>query len=374
MDFLKDIKKTSDLLKQSNSDEKYQEIDLNDIIFDEKQPRKTFNDIDELALSIKEHGVLSPITVRKAEDNKYIICYGERRFRASQQAGLQTIPAIIVNSEEDLLERQLVENIQRSNLSHDEIANAISELISSKKAKKKDLAKKLGKSNAYISNYCSFAKMDEELKNLLNSLTNDITLIIEINKIIDSSDEKIKDKILKFLNSQESINRDTPKKIKEKFIENKVSDNVQELESDSNLDNNTDLDATTEFKQDSINESNNHNEFDNYNSNDYIDNINDEIEIKEYKNNSNIETKNDEYNTDNSYSEQKEIKEEKQTPKEEFVSSYLNLRCYLVEEEMSIFDINTDQMILSLTDEFFNKLRDEDMLSKFNQKISDFLI
>lgn len=218
MDFLKDIKKTSDLL-MNNEEEKYQEILLSKILADPFQPRKEFTDadIDELAESIKLHGVISPITVRKMKaesEYSFVLCYGERRYRAAKQAGLISIPAIVIDGDiEDLKEKQLVENIQRKELNFDEIAETIKYLIEIKKMKKKDIAKSLSKSNSYISLYYSYAKIEGYIKSLLTEKTKDITLIVEINKFLCNAEPEIKDAALQCILNEDSINRNFIEKL-----------------------------------------------------------------------------------------------------------------------------------------------------------------
>lgn len=208
MDFLKDIKKTSDLL-MSADEEKFQEIDIDDIVVDIKQPRKTFYEIDNLADSIKQHGVLSPITViKKNEGEKYLLCYGERRYKAAKYAGLKSIPAIIINSlPDDIREKQLIENIQRSELTFTEIADTIQYLIDVKKLKKKDIAQSLSKSNSYVTLYYNYAKIDDDIKKLLTPKTKDITLIVEINKFLNNAEPDIYAAALDYINSIDNINR-----------------------------------------------------------------------------------------------------------------------------------------------------------------------
>ena len=207
MDFLKDIKKTSDLLLNSG-EEKFQEIELEKIVVDIKQPRKTFYEIDNLADSIKQHGVLSPITVIKNDKNKYMICYGERRYKAAKKAGLKTIPAVVINSlPDDIREKQLIENIQRSELSFTEIADTILYLIDVKKMKKKDIAQSLSKSNSYVTLYYNYAKIDDDIKKLLTPKTKDITLIVEINKFLNNAEPDIYAAALDYINSIDNINR-----------------------------------------------------------------------------------------------------------------------------------------------------------------------
>ncbi len=212
MDFLKDIKKTSDLLMNAN-EEKFQEIDLDKIEIDSTQPRKIFDNIDDLAESIRLHGVLSPITLFK-NDNVYRICYGERRFRAAKQAGLKSIPAVIVNTNfEDIFEKQLVENVQRQELNFDEIAGTIKYLIDVQKKKKKDIAKSLSKSNSYITLYYNYARIDNDIKELLTPKTKDITLIVEINKFLNNAEPDIYAAALDYIKSIDNISRNIIEKL-----------------------------------------------------------------------------------------------------------------------------------------------------------------
>ena len=141
------IKKMSSLLQNNiiNND-KYQLIKLDDIELDKNQPRKQFDteSINELAQSIIEYGVLTPISVSKTDENKFILRHGERRYRASQHAGIEKIPAIIDNEyNENTLIKQLIENIQRESLTNDEISDAINFLHYKEKMSLTDIAKAL---------------------------------------------------------------------------------------------------------------------------------------------------------------------------------------------------------------------------------------
>ena len=108
------------------------EIALSKIYANPNQPRHTFDEeaLDELAQSIAEHGVISPITLRKDNDGRYMIIAGERRYRASKMAGLNTIPAYIRTAkDEQVMEWALIENIQREDLDAIEIALAYQRLM-----------------------------------------------------------------------------------------------------------------------------------------------------------------------------------------------------------------------------------------------------
>lgn len=221
------IKKMSSLLKNNiTNNDKYQLIKLDDIKLDENQPRKEFDaeSIKELAQSIIEYGVLTPISVSKIDEDKFILRHGERRYRAAQIAGLKKIPAIVDNEyKEDTLIKQLIENIQRESLTNDEISNAIKHLHYQEKMSLTDIAKALGKSNAYVSNYNAYATMNEHLKDKLISKTSDILVIAEINrisnKISKNSDYQLinllNDSFYKFIDNNSTLNRDSINTLKE---------------------------------------------------------------------------------------------------------------------------------------------------------------
>ncbi len=155
----------------SKSDEGVIELKLNEIEPDINQPRKTFDDekLQELADSIKEHGVIQPIIVSK-RDEYYQIIAGERRWRASKKAGLKTIPAIIRDyDEKKIREISLIENIQRQNLNPVETAKAIKELMDVHDMTQDDIAKTLGKSRSTIANTLRVLNLDERVQEMIES-------------------------------------------------------------------------------------------------------------------------------------------------------------------------------------------------------------
>ena len=138
-------------------------IPLKQIITNPFQPRTNFSDenIAELAESIKNLGIIQPITVRKVEDDKFQLIAGERRLRASKKVGLKTIPSFIKNSNDDeMLEIALVENIQRKDLDPIEIGLSLKRLIEELSLTQDQLSKKLGKKRSTISNYVRLLKLD----------------------------------------------------------------------------------------------------------------------------------------------------------------------------------------------------------------------
>ena len=138
-------------------------IPIKQITTNPYQPRSNFSDenIKELANSIKNLGIVQPITVRKIGDNKFQLIAGERRLRASKKIGLKAIPSFIKNSnDEEMLEIALVENIQRKDLDPIEIALSLKRLTDEVSLTQEQLSKKLGKKRSTISNYIRLLRLD----------------------------------------------------------------------------------------------------------------------------------------------------------------------------------------------------------------------
>ena len=140
------------------------ELSLDKIYVNPNQPRTNFdsNEIDNLVVSIKEIGVIQPITVRKVNDNKYEIISGERRYRASKKANLDSIPCYIkaVENDTDLLKMSLVENVQRVDLDPIEIALTYERLINEYNLNIDAISRLVGKDRSTISNYVRLLKLD----------------------------------------------------------------------------------------------------------------------------------------------------------------------------------------------------------------------
>lgn len=144
------------------------QIALDKIVRDEEQPRKKFDEakLQELASSIKEHGVLQAITVQPANaDGVHFIIMGERRWRAAKLAGLASIPVVIKEATAELRAIQLVENIQREELTTMEVARAVEQMKAQGKSRS-DIAKILGWSEAQISAFGRVMTMDPKLQGL----------------------------------------------------------------------------------------------------------------------------------------------------------------------------------------------------------------
>ncbi|MDT0688345.1 ParB/RepB/Spo0J family partition protein [Salegentibacter sp. F188] len=139
------------------------ELELSSIEVNPFQPRTSFNEesLRELASSIKELGVIQPITVRKLEFDKYQLVSGERRYRASKLIGLETIPAYIrIANDQESLEMALVENIQRQDLDPIEIALSYQRLMDEISLTQEQLSERVGKNRSTIANYLRLLKLD----------------------------------------------------------------------------------------------------------------------------------------------------------------------------------------------------------------------
>ena len=139
------------------------ELELSSIEVNPFQPRTSFNEesLRELASSIRELGVIQPITVRKLDFNKYQLVSGERRFRASKLVGLKTVPAYIrIANDQESLEMALVENIQRQDLDPIEISLSYQRLIDEINLTQEQLSERIGKNRSTIANYLRLLKLD----------------------------------------------------------------------------------------------------------------------------------------------------------------------------------------------------------------------
>lgn len=164
------LDKTSKKEKTVTGQEVIEFIDLRLISPNPYQPRRVFNQekLDELANSIREHGVFQPIVVKK-ENSNYLIVAGERRYRASLKAGLKVIPAIIRNYEENqITELSLIENLQREDLTSIEEAEAYNMLKRTMGLTHNELALKVSKSRSHITNMLGLLTLPEEVQEMVN--------------------------------------------------------------------------------------------------------------------------------------------------------------------------------------------------------------
>ena len=145
------------------------EIPLNEIRSNPYQPRKSFNEdsLREMASSIKEHGIVQPIIVKKSIKGFELIA-GERRTRAARIAGLETIPAIIKDfNDQEMMEIALIENIQREDLNPIDEAVAYENIINMSNMTQEEFANKFGKSRSYVTNMLGLLKLPSNTKKLV---------------------------------------------------------------------------------------------------------------------------------------------------------------------------------------------------------------
>lgn len=175
------------------------QIQIKDIRSNPYQPRKSFNEesLKELSESIRTYGIVQPVVVKKSIKG-YELVAGERRCKASEIAGLETIPAIVKDfTDDEMMEIALLENIQREDLNPLEIAHSVEMIIKKKNITQEEFAKKFGKSRSYITNLLGILKLPEEVKKMLedkklsyshakilSKLEDDVKIIFLANKII----------------------------------------------------------------------------------------------------------------------------------------------------------------------------------------------
>lgn len=157
---------------QTNGSSNLSEVRMDDIRPNPDQPRREFDDdaLQELANSIRQIGLVQPITLRDMGDGTFTIIAGERRWRASQRVGLTTIPAYIRTvDDENMLEMALVENIQREDLTAIEVALAYQNLIEKHSLTQDQLSEKVGKNRATIANYLRLLKLPASVQMALRN-------------------------------------------------------------------------------------------------------------------------------------------------------------------------------------------------------------
>lgn len=152
--------------------ENVSEIEMNKIFANPNQPRKAFDEtaLQELASSIKKHGVIMPIIVNRSAGDRFMIIAGERRYRATKMAGLYTIPAIVKNySERQIKEISLIENLQREDLNPIEAATAMKALMNDYGLTQEDLADRIGKSRSAVANTLRLLSLVPEVIKLVEN-------------------------------------------------------------------------------------------------------------------------------------------------------------------------------------------------------------
>ena len=152
---------------QTNGSSAINEIEISQISPNPEQPRTTFSEeaLEELASSIRELGIIQPLTLRSVGDNAYQIISGERRYRAAKMAGLHTVPAYIrTANDSELTEMALIENIQREDLNAIEIALTFKKLIEQYHLTQERLSERIGKKRATIANFLRLIRLPAEVQ------------------------------------------------------------------------------------------------------------------------------------------------------------------------------------------------------------------
>ncbi|MBR9148791.1 ParB/RepB/Spo0J family partition protein [Staphylococcus aureus] len=166
---MSELSKSEDQRITKTKDEQIKQIDISDIKPNPYQPRKTFdeNHLNDLADSIKQYGILQPIVLRKTVQGYYIVV-GERRFRASEIAGLKYVSAIIKDlTDEDMMELAVIENLQREDLNAIEEAESYQRLMTDLKITQQEVAKRLSKSRPYIANMLRLLHLPKKIADMV---------------------------------------------------------------------------------------------------------------------------------------------------------------------------------------------------------------
>ena len=218
------------------------QLSLNKIHVNPNQPRTNFDtkEIDNLVVSIKELGIIQPITVRKINDDKYEIVSGERRYRASKIANLDTIPCYVkaVENDSDLLKMSLVENVQRVDLDPIEIALTYERLINEYNLNIDIISKLVGKDRSTISNYVRLLKLDPIVQ---SGIRDGFLTMGHGRALINIDDKKLQIKIYKQIISSKLSVRQTEKIVKgnKNFTSNYSNSDVSKIY----------IDATNKFER-----------------------------------------------------------------------------------------------------------------------------
>ena len=210
----------SNILETTNKND-IVEIPLDEIRSNPYQPRKSFdqNALNELAESIKNYGVFQPIIVKKSIRG-YDLVAGERRLRASKLAGLDTIPAIVKEfSDEMMREIALLENLQREDLTAIELAWAYKGIIDSLHIRQEDLAEKIGKSRAHVTNTLGLLRLPQSVQNYILEGKLSMAHARELSKLED--DDKIREYAKQVIDSNMSVH-DLEKLIRNEDVKKKV--------------------------------------------------------------------------------------------------------------------------------------------------------
>lgn len=194
-------------------------LPVDNILSNPYQPRKNFSveSLEELSSSIKAYGVIQPISVRRKNDDIYELIAGERRLRASKMAGLDLIPAIVIEmSDEDTAVVALIENLQREDLNFIEEAEGYYKLINEHGFTQQELAEKVGKNQSTIANKLRILRLEENIKKVI--LENKLTER-HARALLKLPDEKSRNEVLKIIIKKDLNVKKTEKLIKDMLQE-----------------------------------------------------------------------------------------------------------------------------------------------------------
>ena len=235
---INNIQKLESKLYESSNKEDIVEVNLDELRANPYQPRKVFNDeaLQELAASIKEHGVFQPIIVKKSIKG-YEIIAGERRVRASKLAGLTKIPAIVRNlTDELMMEIALLENLQRENLNCIEEALAYKSMITTLGLTQESLAAKVGKSRSHITNMLGLLRLPQSVQDMVSSgnlsmgHARVLSKIEDNDKIVELANKIVNEKLAVRDIEQISESDDIEKKVKITRQKNPSNENYKYVE------------------------------------------------------------------------------------------------------------------------------------------------
>ncbi len=233
---------------KNNSDTGIQKINISQIHPNPLQPRKNFKDseLNELAISIKNQGLIQPIVVRLMESGEYQIVAGERRWRAAQLAGLHEVECVTKELQDiQVLESALIENIQREDLNVIEEANAYKGLIDLKNYTNDSLAKIIGKSSSHVSNILRLLELENKIQDMV--INGDLSMgharaLIGVPNAYDKAKEIIDKKL-----SVRQVEKITSKFKKTKKNSNTKDPNILDLEKE--LSNKIGLKTSIQFNE-----------------------------------------------------------------------------------------------------------------------------
>lgn len=219
------------------------EIDIDRIVPNPDQPRRTFdeNSLEELAVSIRELGIVQPLTLRLGDDGNYQIIAGERRWRAARKAGLTSIPAYVRTvSDSEMTEMALIENIQREDLNAIEVALGFKKLIDTYNLTQERLSERLGKNRATISNHLRLLRLPAEIQLGLRDRKLEMG---HARAILSVEDPKLQLKLYKQIIKDKlsvraveelarNMNSDSTDEIQDNKVKKTKSEEIKKLESD----------------------------------------------------------------------------------------------------------------------------------------------